>query len=139
MLQHNFQSTSNRSDWRMPFTLDASRVLGPNPWGPNDVVELNISPDHASWDDYGHRRYDAPPLDERVGSSAAFSTRSDTGDGIVTLSEPATISILVPHWVIGGLGIGTVSVGIHYLRLVGGRAIARETLLAGALPIVRVA
>lgn len=135
MLLRNFPPTSNRGDWRMPVTLDATRLLGSEPWEATDVVELHLSPDHATWDDYGQRRLDNPPASERI-PAPFFATRSDDGRGIVTLAQPSTIVVVVPAWAIASLGIGTVNVGIHYEDLSTG---ARTTLLAGRLPIVSVA
>lgn len=135
MLRRNFDATSNRADWRMPFTLDATRLLGGEPWQATDVVELHLSPDHAAWDDYGQRRLDTPPVGERI-PAPFFAARSDDGRGIVTLSQPSTILVVVPAWVMSTLGIGTVNVGIHYEDLESG---ARLTLLAGRLPIVSIA
>lgn len=135
MLRHNFEAASSQGDWLMPFTLNASRLLGSAGWSADELVTLHIAPDgHPGWDDYGIRRFDAPPRNERIGS-ALYQARSDDGSGVVSLRDPYDVQVTVPARIMAGFGPGMVSLGVHFERLSTGQ---RVTLLSGRLPIVSV-
>lgn len=125
MRKYNFETQSSTSDWHLPFTLDASKVLPNGVWDhDDDVVYIGLHEDGAMWDDYGIMRRDARPT---------WSAQSNDGTNTVQLIDPNSVAIVVPAHAFSRMRCGTLDVGVRYLRTSTG---ATSTLLLGRLPII---
>jgi hypothetical protein len=125
-----FQTASATADWVFPYKL---LVPGINGWNKSlDLIVLGMSPDYASWDDYGQRSRIFPAAPS-YDTAPFFQASSDDGSDVITLVDPNLISIVVPYNTIRQLGPGGVDVGVQYRQKDTG---ARATLLIGRLPLV---
>lgn len=113
------------SDWRYVFA--ATDING---WTANDYVVVGITPEAATWDDYGMFQSTFTPF----ATVKPFMTwSSDDGSNYVTLTDPNTIDIQIPGTQMQRLGVGTVNVGISLRRKDTG---SQQTLVSARLPLV---
>lgn len=125
MQTYNFDSHSNRSDWKLPFSLNAKAVVGSGGWAaPDDEILVGLSMSGYDWDDYGFTRCDGAPF---------WQASSNDGSNVVTLVMPSSIDILVPASAFARVGVGTMDVGVHFQRASTNQS---YTLLIGRLPVV---
>ena len=125
-----FETTASTGDWRFPFVLIMPAMV----WDSEvDEVVLGMTPDYASWDDYGWRQQTFPPATAAYHPAPFYQASSDDDDGVVTLVGDNQIDIIVPYTVMRNLGPGSVSVSVAYRNK---DTDARTVLVLGRLPIV---
>lgn len=135
MQEFNFDRQSLQGDWQLDYDVNPAILANGTSWGLEDVVIFVARPDFAVWNDYGHRQIGAPGNGDPWAAEASYwiHARSDDASGIVTLTAPSKLSILVPGGSWRGCGPGTVNVGARYLNLGTRRTVA---LFRGRLPLV---
>jgi hypothetical protein len=121
---YNFPTHTINGDWKLPVILSAAQQLLSGSWTEDDRVDVGLTPDHGGWDDYGFH--------QNNGSRPLWSDSSDSGSGVVTLVDPASVNIVVPAYVFDRLGPGTINVGVRYINKVTN---ASASLLVGRLPL----
>lgn len=130
--QVQFEEADNASDWQMPYRLIVPAMTE---WDDTrDLVVIAMTPDYAAWDDYGYRARSAFIPRPDFWLAPFYQTNSDASDGVVTLTDPNLINIVVPWNVMRTLGPGGCAVAVQYRTKDTDR---RTTLLLGRLPILR--
>jgi hypothetical protein len=124
-----FEEASAQADWRFPYQIIAPGM----DWDEEvDEVVLGMTPDYASWDDYGFRQRSFPMATADNWAAPFYQASSDDSSGVVTLIDPNLIDIAVPYTVMRQLGPGGCNVGVSYRNKLTGQ---RSTLISGRLPI----
>lgn len=130
--QIQFEEADASSEWQFPYRLLMAGMVA---WNPAiDLVVLGMRPDYAAWDDYGYRSRSAYIPVPDFWDAPFFQTNSDAGDGVITLTDPNLIDIVVPWNIMRTLGPGGCGVAVQYRTKDTDR---RVTLALGRLPIIR--
>ena len=125
-----FETVASTADWSFPYAL----VMPGMVWDSEvDEVVLGLTPDYASWDDYGWRQRTFPPATAAYHTAPFYQASSDDDDGVVTLVGDNQIDIVVPYTTMQNIGPGGVNVSVAYRNK---ETDARQVLLLGRLPII---
>jgi hypothetical protein len=124
-----FDASGSTEDWRFTYQLLPAQGAV---WDANTYVVLGMSPDYMVWDDYGLRSRAFPPASTNS-DTPWFQASSRDGTGIVVLTDPNIIDILVPWNQMRQMGPGSVRVS---LSLRTDDPPRRTLVLTGNLPIM---
>jgi hypothetical protein len=108
-----FETTTTTQDWAWQYRL---LQTGHAKWEPEEAIVLSMSPDFVQWNDYGWRQRSFPPTGTIDNVNPFFQASSDDNSGVVRLTDPNLIDVIVPWNRMREMGPGTVHVSLAYWR-----------------------
>jgi len=109
-----FEEASATSDWRWQYRL---LQAGHAAWDDDEEIVLGMSPDYAAWDDYGRRSRNFPAVSDVYDAAPFFQASSRDHSGVVVVTDPNIIDVVVPYSIMRQMGPGSCHVTLSWRRV----------------------